>query len=261
MARPVKDGVDYWPRDVYLREDKKVKLIKGEFGIKGVYIYEEVLDAVYRENGYYKKWDDDDCLLMSAGVGDGCTPNLIAEVIRGCLNRSLFDEGVFKAFGVLTSKGIQRRFIQIVYKNRAEIPIAKEYWLLSEREVPASAFNKLAFFSVYSTENPVKSTENPVKSTGNTQSKVKESKVYRESNAPDGARPPTLKEVQDFVKEKKLNISAEKFFYYYSAKKWKGFSDWKAKALEWNSTERKETGDCSAAYDLELFEKMLNSKD
>lgn len=177
MARPIKDGVDYWPRDVGLREDKKVKLIKGEFGIKGVYIYEEILNTIYRESGYYKKWDDDDCFLMSEGVGDGCTPNLIAEVMRGCLKRSLFDEGVFQAFGVLTSKGIQKRFIQAVCKNREEIPIAKEYWLLEKREVPAGTLNKIAFFEVSRTENPVKSTENPVKSTDNAQRKEKKSKV------------------------------------------------------------------------------------
>ena len=177
MSRPMKDGVDYWPRDVGLREDKKVRLIKGEFGIKGVYIYEEILNTIYREGGYYKKWDDDDCFLMSEGVGDGCTPNLIAEVVRGCLKRSLFDEGVFQAFGVLTSKGIQRRFIQAVYKNREEIPIAKEYWLLEKREVPAGTLNKIAFFEVSRTENPVKSTENPVKSADNAQRKEKKSKV------------------------------------------------------------------------------------
>ena len=130
MARPMKDGVDYWPFDVNLLRDKKLKLIKAEFGVKGVYVAIELLNAVYLENGYYKKWDEDDCLLMSEGVGDGCTPQLIREVLQGCLRRSLFDKRVFEMFGVLTSVGIQKRFLRIVGNSREVIPIIRAYWLL-----------------------------------------------------------------------------------------------------------------------------------
>ena len=38
MARPIKDGVSYWPFDVDMLDDDKFKLIRAEFGIKGVYI-------------------------------------------------------------------------------------------------------------------------------------------------------------------------------------------------------------------------------
>ena len=94
VARPLKDGVDYWPFDVDFLRDKKMKLIKAEFGIKGAYIALELLNSVYATNGYFKSWDEDDCLLMSEGVGDGCSPKLVDEVLQGCLRRSLFDQGV-----------------------------------------------------------------------------------------------------------------------------------------------------------------------
>ena len=35
MARPIKDGVDYFPLDTDFFQDDKVRLIKGEFGAKG----------------------------------------------------------------------------------------------------------------------------------------------------------------------------------------------------------------------------------
>lgn len=39
--------------------------------------------------------------------------------------------------------------------------------------------------------------------------------------------------------------------------------NWRAKAREWNATEKDKTEDAGsfAAYDLELFERTLNGKD
>ena len=182
MARPLKDGVDYWPFDVSLFQDKKIRLIRSEFGCKGAYIALGLINSAYEANGYFKKWDDDDCFLMSDGVGGDCSPQLISEVVQGCVRRSLFDKRVFDAFGVLTSAGIQRRYIRIVGNSRDEIEIVREYWLLNgnnKKDVPASVLNKLTFISISNAENPDKITDNVDKTTGNPQSKEKKSKVNK----------------------------------------------------------------------------------
>ena len=154
MSRPYRDGVSYFPLDTDFFSDKKIQLLRAEFGMQGVGIALAIIAEIYRTNGYYKKWDEDDCLLMSQGVAGGCTPTLITEVVHGCLRRSLFDERVFRMFGVLTSVGIQRRYVRIAAKHRDEIPIYREYWLLNvddKNDVPASALNKLIFKAVSST--------------------------------------------------------------------------------------------------------------
>lgn len=176
MARPLKDGVDYWPFDCGLFEDKKLRLIRAEFGIKGAYIALNLLNSVYKENGYFKRWDDEDCYLMSEGVGDGCSPQLVTEVLTGCLRRGLFDTRTFDAFQVLTSVGIQRRYLQMVSKNRQDIPIFEEYWLLEKEDIQDGILNKVVFKKVSRTENPVIHTENPDKSTENPLNKKKENK-------------------------------------------------------------------------------------
>lgn len=196
MSRPYRDGVDYFPLDTDFFSDKKVQLLRAEFGMQGVSIALAIMAEVYRTNGYYKKWDDDDCLLMSQGVAGGCSPELISEVVRGCLRRSLFDRRVFKAFGVITSVGIQRRFVRIAAKHRDEIPIFREYWLLDvddKKDVPASARNKITFKSVIGSENPDKSSENPNKSSENP---IKESKLNQKdkesTDIASSTRPPAL---------------------------------------------------------------------
>ena len=181
MARPQKENVDYWPFDVGLFQDRKFRLIRSEFGIKGAYIALELINMAYSENGYYAKFGEEDCLLMSEGVGGGCEASFIMEVVRGCCRRSLFDEGIYNAFGVLTSHGIQQRYLRIIGKNRADVRFIKEYFLLDisdERDVPTNIRNKVTLLSSFPTENPSKPTENP-------QSKVKESKVKEYAQSAD----------------------------------------------------------------------------
>ena len=166
MGRPHKEGVDYWNIDVDFFQDKKIRLLRSQFGVKGVYTTILLLNEIYRTSGYYKQWDEDDCLLMSdsSGVAGDCSPQLIADVVQGLLRRSFFDKGIFERFHVLTSAGIQRRFL-LMAKNRDRISMIQEYFLLdtSNREdVKEATLKKLAFYSISSKETPVSLGETPV---------------------------------------------------------------------------------------------------
>ena len=152
-GRPLKKGVDFWRFDVDLFDDRRIKLIRGEFGAKGVLIALFALNACYKENGYFKVWEDDDAILLSEELGCGCSPGLVEQVIRACVARSLFDGRVFGTHHVLTSSDIQRRYVQIVAKNRYNIPLCEEYWLIPQNEIPADALSKCTFFSIDRTEN------------------------------------------------------------------------------------------------------------
>ena len=164
-------------------QDKKIKLLKGEFGARGLLIILSTLCRVYSTNGYYASFDDDDAILTADELGVGVTPELVRAVVQGSVKRSLFDEGVFNQFGVLTSPGIQRRFIRAV-ATRDDIPIFEEYWLLDiydKNDVPKAACNKVTFKSVNSKKTPVNSKDMP-------QRKLKETKG-KETTTSSGGRP------------------------------------------------------------------------
>lgn len=187
MARPIKDGVDYFPFDVDFFQGKKIRILKSEFGAKGITVLIALFCEIYRTHGYYLKWDDDDCFIMADAVGCGCTPEHIKQVVQGCLRRSVFDDRVFQVFGVLTSAGIQRRYIRML-NSRTSITIIQEYWLLNNEnsnDVPTGVLDKITFFSVSGTENAVSGTENPDKNTENPlkekENKRKESKGKEKS--------------------------------------------------------------------------------
>ena len=190
VARPIKDGVDYFPLDTDFFQDDKIRLIKAEFGAKGIVILLTLLCEIYRDTGYFKVWDKDSCLLMAEAVGCGVVPENITQVVQGCLRRSIFDNGVFQMFGILTSAGIQRRYIRAV-STRDEITIIQEYWLLNmndKKDVPAGVLNKIALKSVSLKETPVNLKKTPVSLQNNPQSKGKESKG-KESRGEKGSAP------------------------------------------------------------------------
>ena len=177
MARPLKDGVDYFPKDTDFYNDDKVKLLRAEFGSKGMYLLDYILCEIYK-NGYYIQWDADKCALVSDGAGCGCTPAFVGEVINGCIRRSFFDKRVFDVFGVLTSAGIQRRFVRML-NQRTKYTFIKEYFLLDVNDlddVPESVLVKLAFKKINTSENSVINNENPVMYKDNAQNKINKNK-------------------------------------------------------------------------------------
>ena len=143
-----KEGIGYFSFDTdFFHTDKKVKLIKSEFGAKGVVMLIYSLCVIYSDKGYYMKWGDDDCYLASEDLGCDCSPKLIGEVINRCVKRGIFNEEVFNAFGVLTSHGIQIRFLKAASK-REKIKIIKEYALFDLNELRAGMRNKVTFFNL-----------------------------------------------------------------------------------------------------------------
>lgn len=129
MARPRKIGLDYFPLDVDFFEDDKIQLIEAEFGMKGICVAIRLLCKVYK-NGYFYQWGGDECLLLSKQIGDGIVPNLVEEIVKGLVRRSFFDKGVFDSFRILTSRGIQRRYLEAAGRTRAGVKINPEIDLI-----------------------------------------------------------------------------------------------------------------------------------
>ena len=168
MARPNKTGIDYFPFDVDFFLDEKLQLIEAEFGMKGGYITVRLLCKIYK-NGYHYKWGADECLLFAKNTGvEGVSINNVDEVVKGLLRRGFFDKTVFKSFNVLTSKGIQRRYVQAT-AERKEVEINPDYWLI---ELPKNVPKK-----VNPPTNEVNRSNNSVNRSKSTQSIVKEIKL------------------------------------------------------------------------------------
>lgn len=129
MARPIKKGLSYFPFDVDIFKDVKIRILMANYGANGVLLYIYLLTAVYN-NGYYIKCNED--LLYVASADLGVSPQKAREIIQFCCKRSLFDDALFRKRQVLSSVGIQRRYQEMV-KARAvkrTVKVQGELWLL-----------------------------------------------------------------------------------------------------------------------------------
>ena len=119
MARPTKLGLDYFPHDTHTDEDTALQLLEAEFGLDGYAVYFKLLESIYAQ-GYAKQWGEDECLLFAKKMGAVTVPKL-SEIVKGCIRRSLFDEGVYNLFQILTSKAIQLRWLEAKRKDVSAI--------------------------------------------------------------------------------------------------------------------------------------------
>ncbi len=115
MARVSKKGLEYFPMDIDIFSDIKIrKLIKYQGG-KAISIYALLLCNIYK-NGYYLEWDDELPFICSEMTG--FDEAYVSEVIKTCLSLGLFSKEMFDEGGVLTSKGIQKRYNLICIQSR-----------------------------------------------------------------------------------------------------------------------------------------------
>lgn len=131
MARPIKEGLDYFPLDVDIDQDDKVAIIEAQHGIVGFGIVIKLLMHIYK-NGYYYQWTEKEQLLFARRVNVDIKE--VGDVIGDCMRWGMFDESMFSAYQVLTSKGIQKRYLEAT-KRRTRVEVAKELLLLSEDDI------------------------------------------------------------------------------------------------------------------------------
>lgn len=158
MARPTKKGLDYFPLDVDFLSDLKVRRIIKACGKEAVHILVALLANIYRDEGYYVLWDDDLAFLVADEVGT--KEGTVEELVRKAVQVKFFDKDIFDKHSVLTSKGIQNRYI-LATKERKKVELEFKYLLTNE---------------VNRSNISINGRNNSVNQGNNQQSKVKESK-------------------------------------------------------------------------------------
>lgn len=129
MARPTKKGLDYFPLDVDFLSDLKVRRIIKACGKEAVHILVALLANIYRDEGYYVLWDDDLAFLVADEVGT--KEGTVEELVRKAVQVKFFDKDIFDKYSVLTSKGIQNRYI-LATKERKKVELEFKYLLTNE---------------------------------------------------------------------------------------------------------------------------------
>lgn len=125
----MKDGISYFPLDCQM--DEKMDLIEAEFGLRGFGIIIKLLQRIYGGNGYYCEWNEKINILFASRVHE--SKDYVKEVIAGAMKCEMFSQKLFDGYGILTSKGIQKRYLDAV-KRRKDVALIEQYSLLPENK-------------------------------------------------------------------------------------------------------------------------------
>ncbi|MBQ3349153.1 MAG: DUF4373 domain-containing protein [Thermoguttaceae bacterium] len=98
MARPTKQGLDYFSFDVDFFDDEKIVAISDEYGCKGEVIIIRLLCAIYR-NGAYIEFSSllARVVAKKAGVSAGLVNSIVDRaVLYGIFVKKDFAKGVIR---------------------------------------------------------------------------------------------------------------------------------------------------------------------
>lgn len=172
MARPRKDGLDYFPLDVNFLSDLKIKKIIRAYGAQAVAVVMSVLTTIYRDNGYFATYDEDLIFIIAdeLKLEDGYVKNVIEKLIEvDFLNKEQKEKN-----NILTSIGIQERYLKVC-ERRVKKKLNATYNLIndSSNELPQTESTDDGGLCI---QKPHSMGVNDDKST---QSKVNKSKVNK----------------------------------------------------------------------------------
>lgn len=130
MARISTESLLYFPIDTNFVENRKIRRLIRAQGAKALAVWVVLMAKIYGEKGYYIDFDDDLCFDIGELVN--ISDNLVSEIIYTALKVNLFDSEMFTKYSIITSKGIQKQYIEIKKAKKNKINIKKEYALILE---------------------------------------------------------------------------------------------------------------------------------
>jgi len=129
VARPIKEGIDYFTFDVDMDTDDKIYMLEAEHGLEGFAILIKLLMEIYR-NGYYYAWNERTQLIFS-GKRKIDLQKVLA-VVDSAIQCGFFDKRLFENYAILTSHGIQNRYV-LAKKRHKKIVMFRQYCLLNNK--------------------------------------------------------------------------------------------------------------------------------
>jgi hypothetical protein len=117
MARPVKEGMDYFPHDTDATGDEKVETLMMLYGAKGYAFYFILLERIYRQSNFELDISDAETQqILSRKIA--ITHQEFETILKSAIKHNCFDKKMYEEFGILTSNGIKKRTSAVIDKRQ-----------------------------------------------------------------------------------------------------------------------------------------------
>ena len=116
MARPQKEGLDYFPHDTDAVNDEKLEALRALYGNDGYAFFFILLERIYRSpNAEIDISDAETLQILARKVS--VTQQLFSEMMQTALKWGCFDKSSYEKRGVLTSNGVKKRASPVIEKR------------------------------------------------------------------------------------------------------------------------------------------------
>ncbi|ODB56943.1 hypothetical protein A7311_01050 [Paenibacillus polymyxa] len=116
MARPRKEGMDYFPHDTDAVNDTKIEALRMLYGNDGYAFYFILLELIYKQPNFELDVSDAETMQILAKKVE-VTQEEFGKMLATAIKRECFDPVAYQERQVLTSEGIKKRSKVVVEKR------------------------------------------------------------------------------------------------------------------------------------------------
>lgn len=127
-----KNGFSFYRAETDRFQDIKVKRLKKRYGCDGYAVYQYVLNEIFRVEGCYIRWTEDQ-LFDCADYWD-MEETRVKEIVNYCAEICLFDPMIWKNQCILTARAIQTRYLDICKLSKKKVYIPLEIMLVEPEQ-------------------------------------------------------------------------------------------------------------------------------
>lgn len=126
-------GIQYYPISVILFDEVHMELIDAKYGMKGTAAVMKLLCKIYKENGYYLTWNEEQCALFANKAGKEINAEEMQGVVDILVGKGFFDKETYENHQILTSIEVQKVWLEATKRRKRELK-ALPYLLVETEE-------------------------------------------------------------------------------------------------------------------------------
>lgn len=130
-----KTGLSYYQAETDRFQDIKIKRLKKKYGCEGYAVYQYIQNEIYRVEGCYIRFTDDQ--LFDVSEYWGIEEERVEKIIEYCMEVELFDAITWHTNHILTSVDIQQRYLEICRRAKKKIVLPEGIRLVEIQDAPS----------------------------------------------------------------------------------------------------------------------------
>lgn len=134
-----KTGFTFYRAETDRFQDIKIKRLKKRYHATGYAVYQYILNEIYRVEGCYLDFGEDEAFEVADYWG--INEDEVQAITTFCCEIGLFDTAMFDAYGVLTARSIQTRYVDMCKLSKRKATIPEQYILFAPEQEASTPQN------------------------------------------------------------------------------------------------------------------------